>query len=94
MSVHQSKTTARPEVHGPPKERTTTAHSSGTVLVNATEVDLEGPMTLDAVLRAQGMLRSGTAVAMGSVVVPRSQWSTVEVHDGDVIEVLAASAGG
>ncbi|MHB8319713.1 MAG: hypothetical protein ACYDEP_10890 [Acidimicrobiales bacterium] len=30
MSVHQSETTARPEVHGPPKERATTAHSPGT----------------------------------------------------------------
>jgi hypothetical protein len=42
MSVHQSETTARPEVHGSPKERATTAHSPGTV-----EGDLETSDTED-----------------------------------------------
>ncbi len=38
MSVHQSETTARPEVHGTPKERATTAHSPGTASSVASSV--------------------------------------------------------
>lgn len=36
----------------------------------------------------------GCAVACNGEVVPRSQWETVTVLEGDRIEVLGAAAGG
>jgi len=34
------------------------------------------------------------AVARNSAVVPRSAWGSTQLRDGDVVEVLAAVAGG
>lgn len=34
------------------------------------------------------------AVAVNSSVVPRSQWPVTTLHDGDVVELVSATAGG
>jgi sulfur carrier protein len=36
----------------------------------------------------------GVAVAVNGEVVPRSSWTTVELRDGDRVEVLTAAQGG
>ncbi|GAA4922480.1 sulfur carrier protein ThiS [Actinoplanes utahensis] len=36
----------------------------------------------------------GVAVAVNGTVVPRSAWATVDLADGDRIEVLTAAQGG
>ena len=36
----------------------------------------------------------GVAVAVGSEVVPRSEWSKRELQEGDRVEILVASQGG
>ena len=36
----------------------------------------------------------GVAVAIGSEVVPRSEWTARELADGDAVEVLVAVQGG
>ena len=36
----------------------------------------------------------GVAVALNDVVVPRSQWETTTVADGDRIEIIHAVQGG
>lgn len=36
----------------------------------------------------------GTAVARGGEVVPRTRWASTALADGDVLELLTATAGG
>lgn len=38
--------------------------------------------------------RKGVAVALNDSVVPRSQWDTTGVEDGDRLEIIQATQGG
>ncbi len=58
---------------------------------HATEVEAD---TLSEIVRTVTSRRTGVAAAVGGQVVPRSEWDTTVVHDGDVIEVVAAVQGG
>jgi sulfur carrier protein len=64
------------------------------VLVNGVEIKLARPEALDALLSEQGLARKGVAVALNGEVVPRSSWTSVQVAEGDEVEVLAAAPGG
>ena len=59
------------------------------------EIPATGAAALLDVLAAAGMtdLR-GVAVALDEEVVPRSDWATCRLHDGQRIEVVRASQGG
>ncbi len=37
---------------------------------------------------------SGIAVAVNDDVVPRGEWRTWRLHDGDVVEIVSAVQGG
>ncbi len=36
----------------------------------------------------------GIAVALNEEVIPKTQWSTVEIHEGDRIEIITPFQGG
>jgi sulfur carrier protein len=36
----------------------------------------------------------GLAVALNEVVIPRGQWATTSLKDGDEVELVRATAGG
>jgi sulfur carrier protein len=65
--------------------------------VNGAPVEVPGPggTPLLDVLAAAGMddLR-GVAIALDEEVVPRSDWATCRLHEGQSIEVVRASQGG
>jgi sulfur carrier protein len=50
--------------------------------------------SVDALLTAQSVEARGVAVAINGHVIPRSEWRSTSVDDGDVIEVVTAAAGG
>lgn len=64
------------------------------VMVNGVDVELAGPEPLDTLLADQDLARPGVAVALNGEVVPRSSWPTMQVTEGDAIEVLTAAPGG
>ena len=64
------------------------------VTVNGVPEDLAAGTSVDAVVARLGRGRAGIAVAVNREVVPRSRWSSVELVDGDNVEVLAAAQGG
>lgn len=70
--------------------------SSMTVIVNAKKVDTTAGATLLAVLGENGIMENtdGVAVAVNSIVVPRSRWKDLRLSDGDVIELIHAVQGG
>jgi sulfur carrier protein len=65
------------------------------VTLNGQPHELCGPATVeDAVLAAGAPDGRGVAVALDGEVVPRGEWATTEVRDGQQVEVLRAVQGG
>ena len=48
----------------------------------------------DAVAASGAEARRGIAVAVEGEVVPRSEWDTTQLHEGQQVEVLHAVQGG
>ena len=69
--------------------------SSVAVTVNGVERQLPlGTTVAEVVAALTPSSVFGCAVARNGEVLPRSEWTTVAVRDGDRFEVLAAAAGG
>lgn len=49
---------------------------------------------LDLVVRSLTAAPSGVAAALNETVVPRAQWPTTPLTEGDRVEVLTAVQGG
>jgi sulfur carrier protein len=64
------------------------------VTINGEAGDLPDGSRVDAVVARLGRGGKGIAVAINDTVVPRSRWSSVELADGDRVEVLTAAQGG
>jgi sulfur carrier protein len=64
-----------------------------TVVVNGEARTLDG-VTLAELVRELTHEERGVAVAVDGEVVPRAEWTTTHVRDGQHIEVLRAVQGG
>ncbi|GIF73820.1 sulfur carrier protein ThiS [Asanoa siamensis] len=64
-----------------------------TVTVNGETVDLAPPVTVAALVATRTDQRR-VAVARNGEVVPRSEWASTPLSDGDEVEILVAVAGG
>ncbi|WP_055556290.1 sulfur carrier protein ThiS [Streptomyces sp. NBRC 110028] len=65
-----------------------------TVTVNGEPRELPDGTTLDGVVATLTQAPSGVAAAVNETVVPRGQWPTTPLGDGDRVEVLTAVQGG
>ncbi|TRW82715.1 sulfur carrier protein ThiS [Mycolicibacterium sp. 018/SC-01/001] len=61
--------------------------------VNDKTVEVDGQVTVAALLDRLGYPEKGIAVAVDWAVIPRSEWDT-ELCDGAKIDVVAAVQGG
>ncbi|MER5308883.1 sulfur carrier protein ThiS [Streptomyces sp. NPDC002773] len=64
------------------------------VSVNGEPRELSGPLTLDALVATLTTSRSGVAAALNETVVPRGEWASTPLGEGDRVEVLTAVQGG
>lgn len=64
------------------------------VSVNGEARVLPGPLTLDALVATLTSARSGVAAALNETVVPRGEWASTLLGEGDRVEVLTAVQGG
>ncbi|MFI9116264.1 sulfur carrier protein ThiS [Streptomyces venezuelae] len=64
------------------------------VSVNGEARVLPGPLTLDALVATLTGARSGVAAALNETVVPRGEWASTLLGEGDRVEVLTAVQGG
>ena len=65
------------------------------VTINGERRELREPVTVEAAVRAAGAADGrGVAVALDGEVVPRGEWASTEVRDGQQVEVLRAVQGG
>lgn len=65
------------------------------LLVNQQAVDLDGESAdIPALLRARGLPEKGVAVAVNGRVIPRATWPSVQLGEGDRVDLVRAVAGG
>lgn len=64
------------------------------IVINHTEVEIDGTPTLAEVLMHQNLAGDGVAVAIDNKVVPRAQWADTIVADGARLTVITAVCGG
>jgi sulfur carrier protein len=66
------------------------------VTLNGERRELGDRATIEAAVHAAGAPDDGrgVAVALDGEVVPRGEWATTEVRDGQEVEVLRAVQGG
>ncbi|MER5965558.1 sulfur carrier protein ThiS [Streptomyces sp. NPDC002057] len=64
------------------------------VSVNGEARVLSGPVSLDALVATLTSARSGVAAALNETVVPRGEWTSTLLGEGDRVEVLTAVQGG
>jgi sulfur carrier protein len=76
-----------PPVPVPPK-------ASVSVSVNGEARAVPAGTALDALVATLTPARSGVAAAVNESVVPRGQWATTPLGEGDRVEVLTAVQGG
>ena len=64
------------------------------IVLNGVERELDGPVTVAALLEASGYGERRVAVELNGEVVPRSRHAEHGVRDGDRLEVVHAIGGG
>ena len=64
------------------------------VTVNGVVTDLADDITVAELVAERGRSHDRVAVARNGDVVPRSRWTATRLSAGDVLEVLAPTAGG
>ena len=65
------------------------------VTINGERRELGERVTIETAVRAAGAPDGrGVAVALDGEVVPRGEWASTEVRDGQQVEVLHAVQGG
>lgn len=63
-------------------------------MINGSTAEVSAHETLDKIVSGVAQDRRGVAAAVNGEIVPRSQWSGMELAEGDRIEVLSAIGGG
>ncbi|MDC9621178.1 sulfur carrier protein ThiS [Xenorhabdus sp. XENO-7] len=64
------------------------------IIVNDQPITLSTPMTVQQLLEHVQRSQSGTALAINQTIIPRSEWNTHQINDGDNILLFQAIAGG
>ncbi|MFH8770514.1 sulfur carrier protein ThiS [Streptomyces sp. NPDC017958] len=67
---------------------------SVTISVNGERHEVAPGTALDALVKTFTVAPSGVAAAVNETVVPRTQWATTALAEGDRVEVLTAVQGG
>ncbi|MCT7354434.1 sulfur carrier protein ThiS [Streptomyces sp. 15-116A] len=64
------------------------------ISVNGEPREIEPGTPLDVVVTSLTAAPSGVAAALNETVVPRAQWASTSLSEGDRVEVLTAVQGG
>ncbi|GGN69820.1 thiamine biosynthesis protein ThiS [Streptomyces albiflavescens] len=64
------------------------------IFVNGERQRIAAGTALDTLVAALTVAPSGVAAALNETVVPRAQWSSTALSEGDRVEVLTAVQGG
>ncbi len=62
--------------------------------LNGTAHELAETTTVGALIVSTAGAARGTAAVVDGEVVPRSEWATLLLHDGQIVELITAVQGG
>ena len=62
--------------------------------VNGSAQSVGNDQRVDTLVASMTEASTGVAVAVNEVVIPKSQWNSTTLLDGDRVEVLTAAPGG
>ncbi|MER5909426.1 sulfur carrier protein ThiS [Streptomyces sp. NPDC001982] len=65
-----------------------------TISVNGERREIAPGTALDALVKTLTAAPSGVAAALNETVVPRAEWPSTALREGDRVEVLTAVQGG
>ncbi|NHB93873.1 sulfur carrier protein ThiS [Photorhabdus cinerea] len=64
------------------------------ITVNDQPMEIISPLVVQQLLEHLERMQPGTALAINQTIIPRSEWNTYQVNDGDSILLFQAIAGG
>ncbi|WP_445373825.1 sulfur carrier protein ThiS [Photorhabdus tasmaniensis] len=64
------------------------------ITINDQLMELAAPLALQQLLEQLERTQPGTALAINQTIIPRSNWNTHQVNDGDNILLFQVIAGG
>ncbi|WP_300005331.1 sulfur carrier protein ThiS [uncultured Cedecea sp.] len=64
------------------------------ILFNEEPLQCRDALVLSELLTELGKLQPGSALAVNQTIIPRSQWGSLVLQDGDAILLFQAIAGG
>lgn len=64
------------------------------LVINGEDRNLEGPLTLTGLLTRLEMKSDRVAVELNLDIVPREQWTTTNLSEGDCLEIVQFVGGG
>jgi thiamine biosynthesis protein ThiS len=64
------------------------------LIINGKPEDLDGVRTIEDLVRTRGLKTSLVAVEQNGSIVPRSEFATRELSDGDKLEIVHFVGGG
>lgn len=64
------------------------------IVINGEEKSIEGPSTVERLLRSLEISLRGCAVELNREIVPRSEYASTPVKEGDRLEIIHMVGGG
>ncbi len=64
------------------------------IIINDQSMEFEAPVTISRLFDILQRQQTGTALAINQIIIPRSQWESHLINDGDNILLFQAIAGG
>lgn len=64
------------------------------IIINDQSMEFEAPVTICRLFDILQRQQAGTALAINQIIIPRSQWESHLINDGDNILLFQAIAGG
>ncbi|WP_036771606.1 sulfur carrier protein ThiS [Photorhabdus australis] len=64
------------------------------ITVNDQTIEITAPLVVQQLLEQLGRMQPGTSLAINQTIIPRSEWNTHQINDGDNILLFQAIAGG
>lgn len=64
------------------------------IYINREPAEVGENLNLSELLESRGIPRAGVAVAVNNRVVPRAEWPSTVLSDGDSVTVISAVCGG
>ncbi|RAW94586.1 MULTISPECIES: sulfur carrier protein ThiS [unclassified Photorhabdus] len=64
------------------------------ITVNDQPMELMAPLAIQQLLEQLERTQPGMALAINQIIIPRSEWNTHQINDGDDILLFQAIAGG